>query len=66
METGLDEPLAKHFAHLYIRDPLVIFSDKIDQNDELSSDHFEVSGPQTRKVPSHIKSRAFNRPIGKP
>ncbi|KAG8996383.1 hypothetical protein FRB90_012754 [Tulasnella sp. 427] len=41
IQAGLDEPLAKHFAHLYIRDPLVIFSDRIDQDDEKSSDHFE-------------------------
>ncbi|KAG8948493.1 hypothetical protein FRC04_009701 [Tulasnella sp. 424] len=41
INAGLDEPLAKHFAHLYIRDPLVIFSDRVDQDDETSSDHFE-------------------------
>ncbi|KAG9046203.1 hypothetical protein FS837_004874 [Tulasnella sp. UAMH 9824] len=41
IEAGLDEPLAKHFAHLYIRDPLVVFSDRIEQDDENSTDHFE-------------------------
>lgn len=40
----MDDLLAKHFAHLFIRDPLVIFSETIDQNDETMSDHFEVSG----------------------
>jgi glutamate--cysteine ligase catalytic subunit len=39
----MDEPMAKHFAHLYIRDPLTLFSEKIDLNDEEDSDHFEVS-----------------------
>ena len=39
---GLDEPMAKHFAHLYIRDPLTLFSEKIDLDDKESSDHFEV------------------------
>jgi hypothetical protein len=29
-------------AHLFIRDPLVIFSETIDQDDASSSDHFEV------------------------
>lgn len=39
---GMDEPMARHFAHLYIRDPLTLFSEKIDLNDEEDSDHFEV------------------------
>ena len=33
--------LFKHISHLLIRDPLVIFSEKIDLNDEEDSDHFE-------------------------
>ena len=43
LSEGIDEPMAKHFAHLYIRDPLTLFSEKIDLNDEEDSDHFEVS-----------------------
>ncbi|KAE8205174.1 hypothetical protein CF328_g648 [Tilletia controversa] len=38
---GLDASLASHLAHLFIRDPLVIFSERIDQDDESSTDHFE-------------------------
>ncbi|KAE8226846.1 hypothetical protein CF319_g624 [Tilletia indica] len=38
---GLDASLASHLAHLFIRDPLVIFSERIDQDDETSTDHFE-------------------------
>jgi hypothetical protein len=34
--------LAKHIAHLFIRDPLVIFSETINQDDTTSNDHFEV------------------------
>jgi len=41
MEAGVDELLANHIAHLFIRDPLVIFSELIDQDDEKSADHFE-------------------------
>jgi len=41
--SGLDDRLAKHFAHLFIRDPLVIFSESIDLDDTKSTDHFEVS-----------------------
>jgi len=40
-EHGIDDLLAKHIAHLFIRDPLVIFSETIDQDDEKSTDHFE-------------------------
>ena len=43
--------MAKHFAHLYIRDPLALFSEKIDLNDEEDSDHFEVSkSSKTRRI----------------
>lgn len=40
---GIDELLSKHMAHIFIRDPLVIFSETINQDDETSNDHFEVS-----------------------
>jgi len=40
-DAGFDPLLARHFAHLFIRDPLVIYSDKIFIDDEKNSDHFE-------------------------
>lgn len=41
--VGIDELLARHVAHLFIRDPLVIFKESLEeQNDENVSDHFEV------------------------
>jgi glutamate--cysteine ligase catalytic subunit len=40
--SGLDDLLSKHISHLFIRDPLVVFSETIDQDDTSSSDHFEV------------------------
>ena len=30
-------------AHLFIRDPVSLFSEKIHQDDETDTDHFEVS-----------------------
>jgi len=42
MQDGVDELLATHFAHLFIRDPIVIFEETMNQDDEKSSDHFEV------------------------
>ncbi|KYQ93916.1 glutamate-cysteine ligase [Tieghemostelium lacteum] len=41
IQGGIDTQLAKHFSHLFIRDPLVIYSDKITIDDQLHSDHFE-------------------------
>lgn len=42
VERGVDPILATHFAHLFIRDPIVIFEETMAQDDEKSSDHFEV------------------------
>lgn len=37
-----DENLARHFAHLFIRDPLVLFSERAKpQDDEYDDDHFQ-------------------------
>ncbi|KAK4054315.1 glutamate--cysteine ligase [Microbotryomycetes sp. JL221] len=41
VKGGVDDLLAKHFAHLFIRDPIVIFSETLNQDDTKSSDHFE-------------------------
>ncbi|KAJ4468122.1 glutamate-cysteine ligase catalytic subunit [Lentinula aciculospora] len=46
-QHGLDDLLSKHFAHLFIRDPLVVFSEIIDQDDMESNDHFEVTNIQS-------------------
>lgn len=40
---GLDHLLSRHISHLFVRDPIVIFSETIDQDDSASSDHWEVS-----------------------
>eukprot|EP01053_Blabericola_migrator_P002057 Blabericola_migrator_1__2056@NODE_1564_length_4265_cov_755_051453_g1023_i0_p1_GENE_NODE_1564_length_4265_cov_755_051453_g1023_i0NODE_1564_length_4265_cov_755_051453_g1023_i0_p1_ORF_typecomplete_len791_score171_19GCS/PF03074_16/7_5e123GCS2/PF04107_13/11GCS2/PF04107_13/0_015UPF0172/PF03665_13/0_27_NODE_1564_length_4265_cov_755_051453_g1023_i018594231 len=37
----MDEILAKHFAHFWMRDPLVIFGDKIKLDNTTHVDHFE-------------------------
>jgi glutamate--cysteine ligase catalytic subunit len=41
-KSDVDDKLAKHIAHLFIRDPLVIFKELLDLDDTQSSDHFEV------------------------
>ena len=42
-QKGIDELLAEHIAHLFIRDPISLFAEKLDLNDEEEVDHFEVS-----------------------
>ncbi|KAG9041516.1 hypothetical protein FS837_012152, partial [Tulasnella sp. UAMH 9824] len=40
-EAGMDDILAKHFANLYIREPLVVYPDRMEQDDKRSNEHFE-------------------------
>ncbi|XP_036172234.1 glutamate--cysteine ligase catalytic subunit isoform X5 [Myotis myotis] len=42
MQEGIDHLLAQHVAHLFIRDPLTLFEEKIHLDDANESDHFEV------------------------
>lgn len=41
MEGGMDDLLANHFAHLFIRDPIVIFAEDLKHLDLNKTDHFE-------------------------
>ncbi|XP_028578436.2 glutamate--cysteine ligase catalytic subunit [Podarcis muralis] len=41
VKEGIDHLLAQHIAHLFIRDPLTLFEEKIHLDDENESDHFE-------------------------
>uniref|UniRef100_UPI00358F9772 glutamate--cysteine ligase catalytic subunit isoform X2 n=1 Tax=Myxine glutinosa TaxID=7769 RepID=UPI00358F9772 len=41
LQAGIDHLLAQHIAHLFIRDPLVIYAERIEIDDEQESDHFE-------------------------
>ncbi|KAF9215889.1 hypothetical protein CPC16_000617 [Podila verticillata] len=40
-DNGIDDLLARHIAHLFIRDPLVIFEELLNVDDNESTDHFE-------------------------
>ena len=42
LENGIDHLLAQHIAHLFIRDSVSLFSEKVHQNDLEDTDHFEV------------------------
>ncbi len=41
-ENGIDHLLAQHIAHLFIRDPVILFEEKIELDDTKAADHFEV------------------------
>ncbi|CZR53365.1 related to gamma-glutamylcysteine synthetase [Phialocephala subalpina] len=41
MDGGMDSLLATHFAHLFIRDPIVIFAEDLQELDLTKTDHFE-------------------------
>jgi glutamate--cysteine ligase catalytic subunit len=41
VDGGMDELLATHFAHLFIRDPIVVFAEDLKELDLNKSDHFE-------------------------
>ncbi|KAF2628459.1 glutamate-cysteine ligase-like protein [Macroventuria anomochaeta] len=41
IEGGMDDALATHFAHLFIRDPIVIFNEDLKELDLNKADHFE-------------------------
>lgn len=41
VKGGMDDLLATHFAHLFIRDPLVVFGEDLKQLDLDKVDHFE-------------------------
>jgi glutamate--cysteine ligase catalytic subunit len=41
-ENGIDPALAQHVAHLFIRDPLVLFDGAIEEvDDETQTEHWE-------------------------
>jgi len=40
-EAGVDSPLRQHIAYLFSRDPLVIFRERVELDDDVETDHFE-------------------------
>ncbi|KAM3173028.1 hypothetical protein ACTXT7_013332 [Hymenolepis weldensis] len=39
--AGIDKILAKHMAHLFIRDPIAVYAERLEIHDENDTDHFE-------------------------
>ncbi|KAI3411749.1 Zn finger-containing GTPase- Activating Protein for ARF [Globodera pallida] len=42
IKGNVDEHLARHIAHMFIRDPLQVFEERIVQDDQKSTEHFET------------------------
>ncbi|KAJ1902329.1 glutamate--cysteine ligase [Kickxella alabastrina] len=62
-DSGIDDLMAKHVSHLFIRDPLVIFEELLDQDDSVSADHFEnIQSTNWQNV--RFKPPPPNSPIG--
>ncbi len=38
----MDDLLAQHIAHLFVRDPIFLFAEKLEQSSDSETDHFEV------------------------
>lgn len=60
---GIDPQLARHIAHLFIRDTVSLFSEKVNQNDEEETDHFE-NIQSTNWQTMRFKPPPPNSPIG--
>lgn len=59
----IDHLLAQHVAHLFIRDSVSLFSEKVHQNDEEDTDHFE-NIQSTNWQTMRFKPPPPNSPIG--
>ncbi|XP_013193131.1 glutamate--cysteine ligase isoform X1 [Amyelois transitella] len=62
-DNGIDHPLALHVAHLFIRDSVSLFSEKVNQDDANDSDHFE-NIQSTNWQTMRFKPPPPNSPIG--
>lgn len=63
LEGGIDHLLAQHIAHLFIRDSVSLFSEKVHQNDKEDTDHFE-NIQSTNWQTMRFKPPPPNSPIG--
>ncbi|XP_046478901.1 glutamate--cysteine ligase isoform X1 [Neodiprion pinetum] len=63
LNNGIDRLLAQHIAHLFIRDSVSLFTEKVHQNDETDTDHFE-NIQSTNWQTMRFKPPPPNSPIG--
>lgn len=41
IDNGVEEPLARHFAYIFLRDPMFLYEELLEQNHEEETDHFD-------------------------
>lgn len=61
--AGMDPILSRHFAHLWIRDPMTLWRDGVELDDSKQSDHFE-NLQSTNWQTLRFKPPPPNSPIG--
>lgn len=67
INAGMDDQLANHFGHLFIRDPIVIFNEDINQDDTQCMDHFEnIQSTNWQTLRFKIPSQSSGQGSGKP
>jgi len=63
LDADMDPILARHYAHLWIRDPMTLWKDGVELDDERQSDHFE-NLQSTNWQTLRFKPPPPNSPIG--
>jgi glutamate--cysteine ligase catalytic subunit len=65
-DLGIDHLLAQHVAHLFVRDTLALFEEKLHLDDTQDADHFEVNSRISRQICCVLilSVRILIRPIG--
>eukprot|EP00419_Tripos_fusus_P012599 CAMPEP_0172659340 /NCGR_PEP_ID=MMETSP1074-20121228/3375_1 /TAXON_ID=2916 /ORGANISM="Ceratium fusus, Strain PA161109" /LENGTH=581 /DNA_ID=CAMNT_0013474811 /DNA_START=85 /DNA_END=1831 /DNA_ORIENTATION=+ len=67
-EAGVDAVLARHVAHLLARDPMMVFKDRLDVDDEQEADHWEqlqgTNWCSVRFKPPPCASNSADRSLG--
>jgi glutamate--cysteine ligase catalytic subunit len=63
VKEGVEQSIAKHIAHLFIRDPITLYAEKMHQDNENETDHFE-NIQSTNWQNMRFKPPPPNSPIG--
>ncbi|CAG8553043.1 37011_t:CDS:10, partial [Racocetra persica] len=63
-DNGVDDLLARHISYLFIRDPLFVFEGSLNQDNESSTEHFEVNLNSTNWQSVRFKPPPPNSNIG--
>lgn len=62
----MDSILSRHFAHILVRDPVVLFSNSLLKDDKETTDMFEVAVLPPPLTPQSLQSTNWNTVRFKP